>query len=128
MENLKHFPQNMNKAILDYSLNLNMDELVKVVTSMHNDESAGGYISLLLSGMLSKENADMQALVGDCYYQGKVVHKSVSKAVNCFKEAYQNGSIIGSYDLGWYYYDQNEFCRLPSKTVICAMFGGQCVT
>lgn len=109
MENLKHFPQNMNKAILDYSLNLNMDELVKVVTSMHNDESAGGYISLLLSGMLSKENADMQALVGDCYYQGKVVHKSVSKAVNCFKEAYQNGSIIGSYDLGWYYYDQNEF-------------------
>ena len=99
----------MNTAYKDFSVNHIPTGLVNSVASLRANGGQDLHTALLIMKMFESSNSELQSELGDCYYQGDGLSESIEKALDMFQKAAQKGSLRAQYDLGWYYYDRDEF-------------------
>ena len=106
-------------AIASFSIDYSYEPLAKLILSAKDEKDEELYRNLLIAKMLSSIDPNMEALLGDKYYQGLGVTKDVDKATLLFQHAETRGSIRARYDLGWLYYDKGDFRRAIDEFTFC---------
>lgn len=99
----------LQSALRSYSLNHEHQELVTLVQPLKENGGNDLYTSLIIMKMMENRCPELQSELGDCYYQGVGVRENKTRALDIFKAAASRGSLRAHYDLGWYYYDTNEY-------------------
>ena len=109
----------MNTAYKDFSVNYISTGLVDNAASLRKNGGQDLYTALLIMKMFEPSQPKLQAELGDCYYRGEGLAKNTEKALDLFQKAAQGGSIQAQYNLGRYYYDQNEYLRAVEVFAVC---------
>ena len=109
----------MNTAYKDFSVHHISAGLVNSVAALRANGGQDLHTALLIMKMFESSHPELQSELGDCYYQGDGLSKSIDKALDMFKKAAEKGSLRAQYDLGWYYYDQGEYLRAIDNFAVC---------
>ena len=100
------------KAIGAYSTKMDIQELSEVTLKLNGSDSGNDpLISLFLLQMLSHHDPECLSALGDRYYMGDCVYADREIALQIFRKAAEQGSARSAYDLGWYYYETNEYLQ-----------------
>lgn len=109
----------IQNAIHDYSCRNRHEALAAMVPQLRENGGKDLYTSILIMKMLEQNDPEMRSALGDCYYQGTGVNADLNQALDIFKTAAAEGSQRAQYDLGWYYYDKEEYRRAIEHFSYC---------
>jgi len=109
----------LKTAIRDFSVNNSQTSLEQIVPKLRENGGQDLNTAILLLQMLESVYPDLQAELGNYYYEGLGIIRDTNKAFVLFQKAAAKGSIKAHYDLGWYYYDSNEYLRAVEHFSFC---------
>lgn len=112
----------LQSAIGTFSTQLAADSLIKAASCLNIDMSFQRELNLLILKILSNYSADAISALGDMYYRGIGVNRDADKGVSLFLTAAQAGSSQAQYDLGWYYYEKNDWIRAIECFEVCTQY------
>lgn len=109
----------IENAVRAYTTKNQNSELINIVPKLRKNGGRDLQTALLLMKLFENISPELQSELGDCYYQGDGVSQDIEKALSMFKAAADKGGVRAQYDLGWYYYDCEEYLQAIEHFSFC---------